>query len=79
MATPIRAPARLRSRNQLTLPSDIVEAAQIREGDSFVVELEPADPDVVILRRVRTTYAGALNGMYTPVEEHLEGERSGWN
>jgi bifunctional DNA-binding transcriptional regulator/antitoxin component of YhaV-PrlF toxin-antitoxin module len=79
MATPIRAPARLRSRNQLTLPNDIVEAAGIGEGDSFVVELHPGDADVVILRRVRTTYAGALNGMYAPADEYLEGERSGWD
>ena len=79
MATPARAPARLRSRNQLTLPSDIVEAAGIEEGDSFVVELQAGDADVVILRRVRTTYAGALNGMYAPVDEYLEGERLGWH
>jgi len=49
MATPIRAAARLRSRNQLTLPNDIVEAAGIGEGDSFVVELHPGDADVIIL------------------------------
>ena len=73
------SPARLRSRNQLTLPNDIVEAAGISEGDSFVVELEPADPDVVILRRVRTSYAGALKGMYVPIEEYIEGERAGWD
>lgn len=79
MSTPLRAPARVRSRNQLTLPNDIVAAAGIAEGDSFVVELEPADPDVVILRRVRTSYAGALKGMYAPVDEYLEGERSGWD
>ena len=79
MATRIRAPARLRSRNQLTLPNDIVEAAGIGEGNSFVVELQPGDPDVVILRKVRTTYAGALKGLYAPVEESLEGERTGWN
>jgi bifunctional DNA-binding transcriptional regulator/antitoxin component of YhaV-PrlF toxin-antitoxin module len=79
MATTLRAPARLRSRNQLTLPNDIVEAAGIGEGDSFVVELESTDPDVVILRRVRTSYAGALNGMYAPVDEYLEGERTGWD
>ena len=79
MATPIRAAARLRSRNQLTLPNDIVEAAGIGEGDSFVVELHPGDADVIILRRVRTTYAGALNGTFAPVDEYLEGERSGWD
>ena len=74
----VRAPARLRARGQLTLPSDIVTAAGIREGDSFVVELEPDDPDVVILRRVRSSYAGALKGLYGPVDEYLEGERAGW-
>ncbi len=79
MTTPLRAPARMRSRNQLTLPNEIVAAAGIGEGDSFVVELEPADPDVVILRRVRTSYAGALKGMYAPVDESLEGERTGWD
>jgi bifunctional DNA-binding transcriptional regulator/antitoxin component of YhaV-PrlF toxin-antitoxin module len=79
MSIPLRAPARVRSRNQLTLPNDIVAAAGIAEGDSFVVELEPADPDVLILRRVRTSYAGALKGMYAPVGEYLEGERTGWD
>jgi bifunctional DNA-binding transcriptional regulator/antitoxin component of YhaV-PrlF toxin-antitoxin module len=79
VATPVRAPARLRSRNQLTLPNEIVEAAGIAEGDAFVVELEPTDPDVVVLRRVRASYAGALKGMYGPVEEYLEGERAGWD
>jgi len=79
MSIPLRAPARVRSRNQLTLPNDIVTAAGIAEGDTFVVELEPADPDVLILRRVRTSYAGALKGMYAPVDEYLEGDRTGWD
>ena len=78
MALIVRAPARLRSRNQLTLPNDIVEAAGIGEGDAFVVEHEQADPDVVVLRRVRSSYAGALAGMYAPTDEYLEGERAGW-
>ena len=75
---PITAPARLRSRNQLTLPEAIVEAGSIEEGTTFVVEIEPTDPDLVTLRRVRPSYAGALRGMYGPVDEYLEGERSGW-
>jgi hypothetical protein len=75
----LRAPARLRSRNQLTLPNEIVSAAAMAEGDIFVVELEPADPDIVILRRVRASYAGALHGMYGPVDEYVEGERAGWS
>ena len=36
-------------------------------------------PDVVRLRRVRSSYAGALKGLYEPTGEYLEGERSGWD
>jgi hypothetical protein len=74
----ISAIARLRQRNQLTLPDPIVQAGGIEEGAVFVVEFEPSDPDVVRLRRVRSSYAGALKGLYEPVDEYLEGERAGW-
>jgi hypothetical protein len=74
----ISAIARLRQRNQLTLPDPIVQAGGIEEGAVFVVELEPSDPDVVKLRRVRSSYAGALKGLYEPVDAYLEGERAGW-
>jgi hypothetical protein len=74
----IIATARLRSRNQLTLPDLIVQAAGLDEGATFVVELDPSEPDLVRLRRVRTSYAGALKGLYEPTDEYLEGERSGW-
>lgn len=77
--TEIVAIARLRGRNQLTLPDAIVQAAGVEEGSTFLVELEPSDPDVVRLRRVRSSYAGALKGLYEPVAEYVEGERSGWD
>ena len=77
MADPIQT-ARLRARNQLTLPDRIVQAAGLDEGATFVVELDPADPDIVRLRRVRSSYAGALNGLYEPTAEYLAGERAGW-
>jgi hypothetical protein len=76
--TDIVATARLRGRNQITLPDPIVQAGGLEEGATFVVELDPGDPDVVRLRRVRATYAGALKGMYEPTAEYLEGERSTW-
>jgi len=76
--SPITAPARLRQRNQLTLPDAIVTAGNLEEGTTFIVELEPSDPDVVRLRRVRTSYAGALRGLYGPADEYVEGERAGW-
>ena len=75
---PIRVAARLRSRNQLTIPNEIVTVAGMSEGDDFVVEMEPGEPDVLTLRRVRSSYAGALNALYGPVDEYLEGERAGW-
>jgi hypothetical protein len=77
--TDIVATARLRPRNQLTLPDPIVQAASLEEGATFVVELDEQDPDVVRLRRVRTTYAGALKGLFEPVDEYLAGERAGWD
>jgi len=77
--TEMSATARLRARNQLTLPDPIVQAAGLEEGATFVVEVDAAQPDVVRLRRVRTSYAGALKGLYEPSAEYLEGERSGWD
>jgi hypothetical protein len=76
--TTVVATARLRARNQLTLPDPIVQAGGLEDGATFVVELEPDDPDVVRLRRVRTTYAGALKGLYGPTNDYLAGERAGW-
>ncbi len=77
--TEIIATARLRARNQLTLPDPVVQAAGLDEGATFVVELDDAEPDVVRLRRVRSSYAGALRGLYEPAGPYLEGERSGWD
>ena len=74
----VTAPARLRQRNQLTLPDAIVTAGNIEEGTTFIVELEPSEPDLVRLHRVRSSYAGALRGLYGPVDEYVEGERAGW-
>jgi hypothetical protein len=76
--TDIVATARLRGRNQLTLPDAIVQAAGVEEGATFVVEVDPSDPDVVRLRRIRPSYAGSLRGLYEPVAEYLDGERTGW-
>lgn len=74
----ITAQARLRARNQLTLPDPVVQAAGIVEGDRFVVELDPGDPDVVHLRRIRASYAGALDGVYGDVDEYIDAERTSW-
>jgi bifunctional DNA-binding transcriptional regulator/antitoxin component of YhaV-PrlF toxin-antitoxin module len=68
----------MRARNQLTLPEPVVEAAGILEGDRFVVEVTPGDPDVVRLHRIRPSYAGALRDVYGNATEYLETERQSW-
>lgn len=71
--------ARIRSRNQLTLPDPIVRAAGIAEGDRFIVEVSTDDPDTVRLHRVRASYAGALRDLYDDPATYLEGERESWS
>jgi bifunctional DNA-binding transcriptional regulator/antitoxin component of YhaV-PrlF toxin-antitoxin module len=78
MLNPVTAEARLRRKSQLTVPDPIVQAANVREGDRFVVEVAPAEPDTITLRRIRSSYAGALNGVYVDAEEYLQGERATW-
>ncbi len=74
----ISAPARLRARNQLTIPEPIVEAAGLEPGDTLVVETDAENPDVLRLRRVRASYAGALKGVYGDAGTYLEDERRSW-
>lgn len=75
----VHAEARLRGRNQLTLPDSIVRAAGANAGDTFVVELSSSEPDTLLLRRVRTSYAGAVRGLYgDDPSQHLEQERNSW-
>lgn len=78
MATTISARARVRARNQITIPERIVEAADIQEGETLIVELEPSRPDVLRVRRVRESYAGVLPGLYGDAGAYLEDERGDW-
>lgn len=78
IARPLPAEARLRARNQLTIPDPIVQAAGLDEGDRFVVDIDPDEPDVVRLRRVRGSYAGALAAVYGDARVALAEERESW-
>ncbi|MEP7224965.1 MAG: AbrB/MazE/SpoVT family DNA-binding domain-containing protein, partial [Actinomycetota bacterium] len=69
--TSVNAEARLRSRNQLTLPELVVRAAGIAEGDRFIVETTSDDPDTVRLHRIRASYAGALRDLYEDPAAYL--------
>ncbi|MEO7664539.1 MAG: hypothetical protein ABIV26_05380 [Candidatus Limnocylindrales bacterium] len=74
----VRAEARLRERNQITLPEPVVAAGKLSAGDRFVVELDPADPDTVRLHRIKGSYSGALRDIYEDAATALAEERLGW-
>ena len=73
------AEARLRGRNQLTLPDPVVQAGGLAEGERFVVEIDPAEPDTVRLHRIRSSYAGTLRDVYGDPTAALAEEREGWS
>ena len=75
----VSAEARLRAKSQLTLPEPIVSAAGIAEGDRFVVEVVPDEPDTIRLHRIRTSYAGAMRGIYEDAEAYVAAERRSWD
>lgn len=80
MPKTVIAEAHLRARNQITIPDAIVRAAGIEPGETFVVELGLDDGETLHLRRVRTSYAGALRGLWgADAGVYLEAERDGWN
>ena len=70
--------ARLRGRNQLTLPEPVVAAGGLVEGDRFAVEIDPSNPDVVRLHRIRASYAGTLRELYGDPARAVAEERQGW-
>ena len=53
-------------------------AAGLEPGDTLVVETDVENPDVLRLRRVRNSYAGALKGVYGDARNYLEDERRSW-
>jgi FtsP/CotA-like multicopper oxidase with cupredoxin domain len=79
MPTSVIVEARLRARNQLTLPDPVVQAVGLVEGERFAVEVDPADPDTVRLHRLRPSYAGALSSVYGDPATVLADERVGWD
>jgi hypothetical protein len=72
------AEARMRERNQLTLPDTVVRAGGVTAGERFAVEIDPADPDTIRLHRLRRSYAGALRELFADPRAALDEERAGW-
>ncbi len=78
---PIEAEARLRHKNQLTMPEPIVRALEAELDDVLVFETDPAEPGVARVRLLPRDFAGSLTGVFGTAEETLEyvrGERAAW-
>ena len=77
----VEATARLRPKNQLTVPDRIVRALEATPGDRFVFEIDPAQPGRVSIRVMPRDFAGSLTGVFGTTEEALAfvaGEREAW-
>lgn len=78
---PIEAEARLRQKNQITMPEPIVRALDAALDDILVFEADPAEPGVAHVRLMPRDFAGSLTGVFGTSEEVLEfvrGERAAW-
>lgn len=78
---PIEAEARLRQKNQLTMPAPIVRALDAAPDDILVFEADPAEPGVAHVRVMPRDFAGSLTGVFGTSEAVLEfvrGERAAW-
>lgn len=78
---PIEAEARLRAKNQLTLPEPIAEALGAEPNDVLVFEIDPTQRDVVLVHLVHAGFAGALTGTYGTTDEvkaFIREEHAAW-
>lgn len=81
IARTIEAEARLRQKNQVTLPEAIVRALDAAVDDTIVFEADPAEPGVARLHLVPRDFAGSMTGVYGTSEDVLafvRGERAAW-
>lgn len=68
---PVEADARLRAKNQITLPDPIVRALAAEPDDVFHFEADPAEPGVLRARLLPRDFAGSLTGVFGTTEETL--------
>jgi hypothetical protein len=79
---PVAAEARLRTRNQLTVPKAIVRALHAEPNDTFVWETDPNEPGLARVYRIAHDSAGSMTGVYGTSEEVLDavrGEHAAWD
>ena len=77
----VEAEARLRAKNQITVPEQVLSALDARQDDRLVFEVDVEQPGVARVRRLPRTFAGALTGVYGTTEEvkaFLREEHDDW-
>jgi hypothetical protein len=77
----VEVEARLRQKNQLTLPEPVARALDARLDDRLLFEIDPAEPGVVRLRVLPRDFAGSMTGVFGTTDEALafvRGERDAW-
>lgn len=81
MTATIEAEARLRAKNQITVPEAIVEVLEAQQDDLLVFEADALQPGMAVVRVVPRTFAGALTGVYGTTEDvkaFLREEHAAW-
>lgn len=81
LARTVEAEARLRAKNQLTLPEAIVEALDARPDDVLVFEADPREPGSARVHLVKHEFAGSMTGTYGTSENviaFLREEHAAW-
>ncbi len=72
---PVEAEARLRAKNQVTMPDPIVKALDAEVDDIIVFQADPEEAGLVHLRVLPRTFAGSMRGVYGTTAEVLEFQR----
>ncbi len=78
---PVEADAKLRAKNQVTVPDAVVRALGAAPNDVLAFEVDPAEPGVAHLRVMPRSFAGSLTGMWGTTEEvlaFLKEEHDSW-
>ncbi len=81
--TAMRVVSDVRNKNQVTVPHQIAKRMGLAPGTRLVFDLDPDDPDVVHVRRLRESYAGVARGVYgqtsDDIAEYIRTERESWD
>jgi hypothetical protein len=69
LGRPVEAEARLRPKNQMTIPDAIVRALHATPDDTFVFEADPEQPGVAQVHVIPHSFAGSMTGVYGTTED----------